>query len=117
MPLSEYEQRVLAQMEQQLRTADPKLAQSMDTRGGLDVKRLSIGIALSVLGLAILVGGAIWQQPWLGVAGFLTMLGGVMYAITRSGAVAAAKRGRQRKRSGFMDRQQDRWNQRKGGES
>ena len=41
MPLSEYEQRVLAQMEQHLRDADPGLEKSLTSRGTLDVKKLS----------------------------------------------------------------------------
>lgn len=120
MPLSEYEQRVLAQMEQQLRTADPKLAQSMDTRTGIDIKRMSLGIGLALLGLGLLVGGAVWNQVWLGVLGFLAMLAGVMYATTGPKSVIRGKKGKQAgpkagkpgKGSSFMDRQQDRWNKR-----
>ncbi len=113
MPLSEYERRVLAQMEQHLRDADPGLEKSFATKGRLDVKKLSIGIVIALGGLAVLIAGVAVSQVWLGIAGFVIMLAGVMMATSitppRKGAAP------RRSSSGFMARQQERWERRQDG--
>jgi hypothetical protein len=120
MPLSEYEQRMLQQMEQQLRSDDPRLASTLADKPRANVRRLSLGALLFLLGLGGLVGGVAIPQIWLGVLGFLAMLGGVMLAM--SGPRGGGTRGRGAKRSGgpgttassggFMQRQEDKWNRR-----
>ena len=120
MPLSEYEQRMLQQMEQQLRTDDPKLASTLADKPRPDVRRLSLGALLFLAGLGALVGGVASGQVWLGILGFVAMLGGVMLAIT--GPRGGTRRGRGGKTAGrpgsgpssggFMQRQEDRWNRR-----
>ncbi|MPV37080.1 DUF3040 domain-containing protein [Georgenia subflava] len=120
MPLSEYEQRMLQQMEQQLRSDDPKLASTLADKPRPDVRRLSLGVLLFIAGLGGLVGGVATGQVWLGILGFVLMLGGVMLAIT--GPRGGARRGRRGKKTagpgagpsagGFMQRQEDRWNRR-----
>ena len=80
MPLSEYEQRVLAQMESQLRDADPKLARSLDSPATIDLRRLSIGVGIGIVGLCVLVAGVATSQIWLGVLGFIAMLIGALAA-------------------------------------
>ncbi|WP_127130850.1 DUF3040 domain-containing protein [Georgenia sp. SYP-B2076] len=120
MPLSEYEQRMLQQMEQQLRSDDPRLASTLADKPHANVRRLSLGALLFLLGLGGLVGGVAIPQIWLGVLGFLAMLGGVMLAM--SGPRGGGARGRGAKRSGgpgataspggFMQRQEDKWNRR-----
>ncbi|RPF27911.1 DUF3040 domain-containing protein [Georgenia muralis] len=119
MPLSEYEQRMLQQMEQQLRSDDPKLANTLADRQRPDVRRLSLGALLFLLGLGGLVGGVATGWVWLGILGFLAMLGGVLLAISgpRGGAGPTVKGGRRPAGSGsssagFMQRQEDRWNRR-----
>ncbi|MFH5822573.1 DUF3040 domain-containing protein [Georgenia sp. AZ-5] len=119
MPLSEYEQRMLQQMEQQLRSDDPRLASALADKPRTDVRRLSLGVLLFLLGLGGLVGGVATGWVWLGVLGFLAMLGGVMLAISGPRG-AAGKRSRAKKPGGpgaptsgsFMQRQEDRWNKR-----
>lgn len=113
MPLSEYEQRVLAQMEQHLRDADPGLEKSLTSRGTLDVKKLSIGILGTIVGLGVLIAGVATSEVWLGVLGFVAMLGGVLYATT--GRPAGHAKPAARRTGGFMDRQQERWEKRQGG--
>ncbi|PFG38414.1 Protein of unknown function (DUF3040) [Georgenia soli] len=120
MPLSEYEQRMLQQMEQQLRSDDPKLANTLADKPRPNVRRLSLGVLLFLVGLGGLVGGVATGYVWLGVLGFLAMLGGVMLAITgpRGGATKGGGRGGVRRpggkapSAGFMQRQEDRWNRR-----
>lgn len=123
MPLSEYEQRVLAQMENQLREADPQLAKSLDNRARLDLTKLSVGVAIGLVGLGVLVAGVAISQIWLGILGFLAMLGGALYAI--SGSASPRKSGKGSggpanppapKSSSFMNRQQERWERWERGE-
>ncbi|MDO5494089.1 MAG: DUF3040 domain-containing protein [bacterium] len=124
MPLSEYEQRVLAQMEQQLRDADPELAQSLQApaRGRFDVRRLSLGILVALIGIGALVAGVAANQVWLGILGFVGMLAGALLATTlTSGSSSAAapaddpdspSPARKGGSSSFMERQQERWEKR-----
>ncbi|WP_448071697.1 DUF3040 domain-containing protein [Georgenia yuyongxinii] len=125
MPLSEYEQRMLQQMEQQLRSDDPRLANTLADKSRPDVRRLSLGVLLFLLGLGGLIGGVATNVVLLGVLGFLAMLGGVMLAISGPRG-AGGVRGRGAKRAGgprsgtsttppsggFMQRQEDKWNRR-----
>jgi hypothetical protein len=121
MPLSEYEQRMLQQMEQQLRSDDPRLANTLADRTRPDVRRLSLGVLLFLLGLGGLLGGVVIANVLLGVVGFLAMLGGVMLAISGPrGASKAHGRGKRQggpatsgsSSGGFMQRQEDRWDRR-----
>lgn len=116
MPLSEYEQRVLAQMEQQLRQADPQLAKSLDNRARLDVAKLSVGLVIGFVGLGLLIAGVATAYVWLGVLGFLAMLGGALYAMSGTKAVrrggSKAQGSRDGRATGFMQRQQERWDKR-----
>jgi len=80
MPLSEYEQRVLEQMERALTSDDPRLAntlQQTSRRSPLRYVLAGIGV---VAGLLLLVLGAAVSRPWVGVIGFILMFAGVAYA-------------------------------------
>src|ERR1700704_5850326 len=90
MPLSDHEQRMLDQIESALYAEDPKFASSV-RGGGLrapTARRRIQGVALSVIGLAMLVSGVAFKAtmigsfPILSVFGFLVMFGGVVFAIT-----------------------------------
>ncbi|WP_328587574.1 DUF3040 domain-containing protein [Serinibacter arcticus] len=91
MPLSEYEQRVLAQMERQLSSDDPKLAQTF-SGGPRRTSRVVLGCLIVLAGLGMLVGGVAQHMTWLGILGFLAMFGGVLVAMSRGrGAPAGAR--------------------------
>ena len=83
MPLSEHEQRLLEQIERALVDDDPKFASSV--RSGdrrLKARRkLQIGALLVVIGLAVLVGGAVAHSVPLGVIGFLVAFGGAALGV------------------------------------
>lgn len=129
MPLSEYEQRVLEQMERQLTSDDPRLANTLQSRGRRGIGRwFLVGIGF-VAGLLLLVAGAAMSNLLLGVVGFLLMFGAVAFAfagpqsppgptgiVQGDGSVAArAKRGPRPgapKRS-FMSRLEERWDRRR----
>lgn len=92
MPLSDHEQRMLDQIESALYAEDPKFASSV--RGGNlrapSARRRLQGVALFVVGLAMLVSGVAINATWIGglpilsVIGFIVMFGGVVFAITGS---------------------------------
>lgn len=120
MPLSEYEQRVLEEMEQQLRSDDPKLA---DTISGAAVRRprnVVLGTLLGLAGIGLLVAGAATSYVVLGIVGFLAMFAGVMLAISRPKRVAAPAAEpsnvhelKRKQSGGFMSKLEDRWDHRR----
>jgi Protein of unknown function (DUF3040) len=131
MPLSDHEQRMLDQIESALYAEDPKFASSV--RGGTlrapSTRRRLQGVALFVVGLALLVSGVaipatqIGGFPILSVLGFLVMFGGVVFAITgprvaggrdKSAPEPGAPRQKRVKGSGgsFTSRMEDRFRKR-----
>jgi cytochrome c biogenesis protein CcdA len=130
MPLSDHEQRMLDQIESALYAEDPKFASSV-RGGGLrapTARRRLQGVALFVLGLAMLVSGipfkAVWAGPFpiLSVVGFIVMFGGVVLAITgprlsgrgeRPGSSTGARQRRSKGAGGsFTSRMEDRFRRR-----
>jgi DUF3040 family protein len=77
MPLSDHEQRILAEIERRLLEEDPKFAHQVGSsfRAHL-ARRLKLAVVGFVLGLVVLVAGFV-QNVALGVAGFLIMLASV----------------------------------------
>jgi hypothetical protein len=77
VPLSEEELRLLEQMEQALAQEDPKF---VSTLRGSSLERVArmrtiAAAVVFVVGIAMLMGGAVAQQIWLGVLGFVVMVG------------------------------------------
>jgi hypothetical protein len=93
VPLSEHEQRLLEQIERALVDDDPKFASSVRT-GDRRLKarrKLQLGIALVVVGLAVMVvGGAVAQNFLLGALGSLIMFGGAALAVFNYKAATGA---------------------------
>jgi len=132
MPLSDHEQRMLDQIESALYAEDPKFASSV--RGGNlrapSARRRLQGVALFVVGLAMLVSGVAINATWVGglpilsVIGFIVMFGGVVFAITGSRASgpvdksapssgsARSKRGGKSAGGSFTSRMEDRFRRR-----
>ncbi|MDO4606587.1 MAG: DUF3040 domain-containing protein [Bowdeniella nasicola] len=113
MALSEYERRVLAEMEEHLRADDPKLAQSLRSNRSLDIRRVSLGILGLILGLTGLVGGVATGHIWLGILSFVVMLVGVLWALGTPVAKSKPAKPQQKASSTFMQRQEDRWDNRR----
>ena len=76
MPLSEEELRLLEQMEQALAQEDPKFASTL--RGSTlerTARMRTIAAAVAfVAGIVMMMGGAVSEQYWLAIIGFLVML-------------------------------------------
>ena len=144
MPLSDHEQRLLEQMERALAAEDPKLASALR---GVDLRtrqrrRAVIGAAVFVVGMVMMLGGAIMMTTGqsvggyiaVSVLGFLVMLVSAYYVATSLRHMPAAGeapkvvplRGRspgrgprpraksKTKASGtFMERMEERWRRRR----
>lgn len=137
MPLSDHEQRLLEQMEQQLLSDDPRFASTM--RGPRTVpaarRRIVIGVVAVLVGLGVLVLAVYQQSLWIGAGAFVLMLAGLVYALSapssRSGPLGVVQgdgrtgsrpsRGARGRRPGaraprsgtFMQRLEQRWDRRR----
>lgn len=84
MPLSEEELRLLEQMERALVEEDPKFA---STLRGTSLRRTArrkaalAGLAFAV-GVTVLMAGAVTQLAYVGIAGFVLMLGSAYLALS-----------------------------------
>ena len=101
MPLSEEELRLLEQMERALVADDPKLASTMrgTTLRASARRRALLAALVFVVGLVVLMTGAITQNTIVGIIGFVVMLGSAYVALSswqrpRPGRRAAARRDR-----------------------
>ena len=76
MPLSEEELRLLEQMERALVAEDPKLASTMRgaTLRATARRRALIAAVVFILGIVVLMTGAVTQLIVVGIGGFLVML-------------------------------------------
>ena len=120
MPLSEYEQRVLEEMEQQLRSDDPKLADAISGAAVRRPRNVILGTLLGLAGVRLLIAGPLTSYLVLSIIGFLAMFSGVMLAISRPKRVPAPAAEHnnvhelKRKQSGgFMSKLEDRWDHRR----
>ncbi len=123
MPLSEHEQRLLDQLEEQLHAEDPKFAHTLgsDPAKSFSTRHVVIGVLIAIAGILILLAGVFVQIIPLGVAGFVVMGAGVYVATLRRGAPrsteAGSASGQARKpRSSFMSSLEERWDERRRGQ-
>ncbi|MFC3998653.1 DUF3040 domain-containing protein [Nocardiopsis sediminis] len=130
MPLSEHEQRMLDQIEQALYAEDPKFANTVrQTNPAVHYKRWIIKASIGfVAGVALLMGGAVFQQVAIGVIGFLVMLACLLWGLSAwrrvvggSGEAAAPAtpaepKQRRQQRQGLMNRFEERWRRRQEGD-
>lgn len=129
MPLSDHEQKLLAQMEQALYAEDPKFATTLTgrQRGVGSVSRALVGIGSVAVGLTLVIVGISIGQLWLSVIGFVVMFGGVVFAVaapahsttskTKTGPGKPARGGPARggQKSSFVQRMEERWERRADG--
>lgn len=121
MPLSDEEARLLAQLEQSLAAEDPEFASTL--RGSKLIAQNRRVAAICVVGflagIAMLLGGVVSKQTWLGAVGFIAMVAaayffvrawrrGITGAEELSGPVTPST-----KSSGsFVERMEERWQRR-----
>ena len=84
MPLSEEELRLLEQMERALVADDPKLASTMrgTTLRASARRRALLAALVFVVGLVVLMTGAITQNTIVGIIGFVVMLASAYVALS-----------------------------------
>jgi hypothetical protein len=123
MPLSEHEQRLLEEMERSLYQNDADFVAKVGGKRARPAYRsIVLGILLAVVGVAVLVAGVYFQQPVVGIVGFVVMFAGVLVAIAPGKRVAVEPGTAEPKgakahgaQAGFMDRMNDRWDKRNEG--
>ena len=141
MPLSEEEQRMLEQLEQALAAEDPKFASTLRGSSARSRHRRFAFVAagIFVVGIVLLMTGAIINQMFVGAAGFVLMLGGAYFGLTEwrrstqpeplygvgsdksgkpkgkkgSGKAARKPRNRPAPSGSFMERMEERWRRRR----
>lgn len=117
MPLSEYEQRVLEQLERDL-GADPKLGHAM-ARASRPRGRWTWAILGVLVGLGVVLAGVMIQLPIVGILGFALMLASALWGMLapakKSGPASPAAKGKGSKKQGegFMRRVEDRFDRRR----
>jgi hypothetical protein len=142
VPLSEEELRLLEQMERALVEEDPKFASTLrgtSLRRSARRRAILAGV-IFLVGIGILMTGAITKLPVVGIAGFVVMLGSATVALTairgqhsvsadprtaahpsrgftvidggRTNRVRRPRRSRQASGS-FMERMEERWRRRR----
>ena len=129
MPLSEHEQRLFDEIERSL-ADDPKFASAVranDPRSQVR-RRLAVAALLVLVGLGVVVYGAVSKTQWIGVIGFVIMLGAAVFGmhsyrraqsggaeLRAVGGSATTRRTRSRKVS-LIDRLEARWRRRPEGD-
>lgn len=136
MALTEYEKKILEQMEASLREEDPALASQMSApaaeeedepaRGPRAPRRIALGLTGAVLGMVVLVAavslGYSILSILLGVAGFALTVAGILYALSRPGAWSSRSADESSERgagkssgwNSFIQDQERRWDDRRG---
>jgi Flp pilus assembly protein TadB len=124
MPLSEHEQKLLEQLEKQLHEDDPKFANSMGSDPGRSwsTRHVVIGVLCALAGIFLLLVGVTIQNIFVGVLGFVVMGAGVYFATMRNSAPGKSGRGGRpgkpgKSRSSFMSSLEERWDERRRGDS
>lgn len=117
MPLSEYEQRVLDDLERDL-GADPKLKSAM-TRSRRTFGHLVPAVAGVIVGLGVVLKGVMTDLWIVGVGGFVFMITTVLWAVLapapakRHSSKGTAGKGKGKSRQGFMTRLEERFERRR----
>jgi uncharacterized membrane protein YphA (DoxX/SURF4 family) len=127
VPLSDHEQRLLEQMEQALYAEDPKFASALrgsDLRNHYRRRAVKAVIGF-ILGVVLLMAGAVFKAPPVSVIGFVIMLTAALFGLsswkrtpragelrTTSGPSGPARQ-KAKPKSSMMERIEERWRRRR----
>lgn len=124
MPLSEHEQRLLDEMERNLYGRDADVVSARGAGLRPNYQSLTLGSVLAVVGVGVMVTAVMMQIIVLGVVGFVITFTGALIASRRAASPNAASASSQKSarsassgRSTFMDRMQQKWDERQDGQS
>jgi hypothetical protein len=83
MPLSEHEQRILAEIERRLLEDDPKFAQQVSSSFKAHLaRRMKLAVLGFVAGIVVVLLGVVASQnPVLALAGFVLMIGSILFFV------------------------------------
>jgi Protein of unknown function (DUF3040) len=94
VPLSDKEQKILAEIEKNLYEEDPRFARGVAQRSRSDAARtFRFGVAAFVLGFLTLIGFFVSQILIVGVLAFAGMVVGMMLVASAARTFATARRG------------------------
>lgn len=122
MALSEREQQLLDDMERRLYQSEADVMQTAHASTRFNLRSLVLGILVFLVGIGALIAGAGLQQFWLGLVGFVIMLGGALLAFSKreselDGPVGGTGSAKPREsRESLSDRMNRRWEERMDGE-
>lgn len=120
MALSEHEQRLLEEMERGLyRSESDVMSTTPGVRNRPNYRSIVVGIVLAIVGAVLLVVGVAVTQIWIGLVGFVAMLGGVLYMLSPSNQRHVEQAGPSspaQPRESFSERMERRWEERQEGE-
>ena len=129
MPLSEQEQRLLEEMERSLYHNDADFVATVSGRRSRpNYTMVVVGVLVIVLGIAALAAGVITKLAVIGILGFAVMIVGALLIFSPRDAAAGESsptsprpsgRGggkRPASSSSFMDKINERWEKRQGGQ-
>lgn len=115
VPLSEHEERLLAQMEEAMKAEDPRLVSTLTGERPSRGSR-TLPLLLILMGFATLIGGLVSQVAIVGVVGFIFALAGftwVLRAFQGPAAISRSRNGGRSKKTGvrrsLMERMEERW--------
>jgi hypothetical protein len=121
MPLSEHEERLLAQMEEQLSKDDPRLVSTLTGSRTRTSRSTLLSVSLLLIGFVTLFGGLISQTIPVGVLGFVIALFGIYRLITgiRQPSFKNGRNGKNIKgaKSSLMSKLEQRWEKRQSGDN
>ena len=120
MPLSEHEQRLLDEMERNLYGREADVVST--GTGGLrpNYRAITLGVVLAIIGVGVMVGAVMSQMIILGVVGFVITFVGALIAsrpARQPEQPASSPKAARPARSSFMDRMQQKWDERQEGHS
>jgi len=124
MPLSEHEQRLLDEMERNLYGRDADVVSPRGTGIRPNYRALTLGVVLAAAGIGVMVAAVMMQFIVLGVIGFVVTFVGALIASrpatgpgAGTGSKAQPSKPSASRRSSFMDRMQQKWDERQDGQS
>jgi len=115
MALSDREQRLLDELERGLYESDPNLASKISSGGARTTARIISGLAISLIGLSLIVFAVIIQVPFFGAFAFLVMLTGLVVASSNTKQQASpAGKANSKAKAPSRNVFEERWQRRQG---
>ena len=88
MPLTDREKQILEDIERNLATEDPGFAHGIRKPWSHKLRQVKVGLAVFLVGLALLLGFFATQNVLVGVIAFAAMVGGIVLMSTATGDIA-----------------------------